>query len=167
MRITKVKFGKKKIFVLYEEQSTDKKGWDDMHVNSADAPRVELLDAMAALGTHVIDLCEFPDKDDHNIVVTGVSISFGKNDVPGAVITARKRLTDSPAGLLINTPFKPFEPYKEGGSRKFLMPEECVEAIKTLIDEAKKYVQGKRAQGVFEFDNGVEEKKEEKAQKAA
>jgi hypothetical protein len=80
------------------------------------------------------------------LTVRGVTITW-TNDIMGACITALKALKGANAPLVLNTPHLPSEPYSEGGSPDFLLPEETAENIGALLNEAEAYIRGERAQG--------------------
>lgn len=119
-------------------------------------PHKDFTDAFAALEVHLRVICDLPStvwKD--KIRITGVSFSCNEDSgVEGAVMTAQAALDNADAPLCFNTPHLPFEQYSEGGVAK-LMPEDAIEALNNLRDEAKKYLEGKASQGDL-FDGSDE-----------
>lgn len=147
MRFLKIKFSKGKVRLEYEVKS--KKGdMDEFYIACSDEPRPEFKDALAALKTDVLNMCELPEDYLTRISVNGVSFSYGGDaEVMGATISASMSLRKSNVPLNLNTPHKPSEPYAESGDGADLLDDECVERLERLIEEAEEYVGGRRAQG--------------------
>ena len=74
-------------------------------------------------------------------------------DVLGAVITATKALTSAPGPLVLNTPHLPADPYSESGGGVPLLAPETVRRIETLMEQARRYIAGERAQGSLFTEN--------------
>lgn len=152
IRFKKIKVDKTgKVILNYDEIIRDD------HVNEytmkcADKPRPQFQKALNGLRRHVAEICELniPPNLAHpnevaNIEVRGVSLSW-TDDIMGVVITALKTLRNSNSPLVLNTPHLPEEPYSEGGDESMCLTSECVDAIRNLIDEAHRYLEGDRQQ---------------------
>lgn len=148
MRIKKVKLEKEdRIFISYEKFKGDTVT-DEVTINTLDKPLGSFLDALQALSADVIEMCELPDSDKNRTMVKGVSFSYsGEKPVMGATITAQKHLAHSLSPLIINTPHKIDEFYGESGDDRQLLSDKCVGRLDDLITEAKRFIEGERAQG--------------------
>ncbi len=149
MRIIKVKHSEKEGRTLVEyEQKAKSNNFDEFTMNCFDLPRPEFLAALKKLIPHVLKMCELPASYMENLNISSVSFSWsGESDTMGATITALKKLRDSHAPLVINTPHKPAEAYNEGGDETNLLTEDCIRDLENLQREAVLYVAGERAQG--------------------
>lgn len=140
-----------------EYENLNKQGnWDEHTMKSAAEPLPSFHHALDNLIPHVVDICELPKGDNlsHSYTVKGVSLSYGgENEVMGATITATRSLAFANSPLVLNTPHKAEDVYSPGGGEDMLLTDECVADLYKLIDEAEKYLSGKRAQAdLFEDD---------------
>ena len=78
-----------------------------------------------------------------------MSFSYSEDGVQGAVISALRELKRSVQPLNLNTPHKPYQPYnpEQGADPDMLMPENIIEHLNEVEDEAQRYIDGDRAQG--------------------
>lgn len=158
IRFTKIKYNPEKggVYIAYQK---GKDFEDEYTVRCTEKPRPEFVKAMQDLAEYVTEICELPSEYTKRIEVTSVSLNYGgPNDTEGATITAKMMLENSNAPLNINTPNKAFEMYNVDADPdpKVLLSEDCVEAIETLEQEARKYIAGYRAQGnLFEAQKEV------------
>lgn len=142
-RLVKIHSGSEMTLVKYTKVE-DKGGSENVTLESADPPLKGLLKALDAMGNHLVEACELPEDWLEDIDVRGVSVTW-KDEVPGIVISAIRKLQHSNSQLNIHTP--PFEP--KGA---------CKEALTALTREALAYVDGKRGQ----LDLGLETTNEKK-----
>lgn len=121
---------------------------DEFLLKCGDAPLPSFVAAFVALIPHAARWLELDPKSGMaaRLTVSGLSVSYA-HGVMGASLTCRVPLVNCQGPLIINCPHKPSEPYGEGGDESVCMPGDTVEAVRTLIDEAWKYVDGERAQG--------------------
>jgi len=144
IRFNKIKYDNKgRVCLVYDEIVSDDKV-NEYSMKCTDAPRGEYKEALAALKIHVVDICEIPKNQAAKLEIRGVSLSW-KDGIMGTVITALKDLERSNAPLVLNTPHLPEESYSKDGEMSCLSLE-CVEDIRTLIEEARRYLEGDRAQ---------------------
>ena len=132
------------VILVYEDETPH--GNDKYTMESFDEPAPEFKKALNGLAQHVIDICELSDEAPDNFNVKGISLS-DTDGITGVTITALKQLVHSNAPLVLNTPHKPFEPYTEGGDTSNCLTSDQIEAVEKLIEAARDYLRGKRAQG--------------------
>lgn len=149
MRFKKIKItSDDKIKLQYEEMN--KLGtWDSFSMTSAEQPVPNFLMALDNLIPHVEEMCELPDGDHqiHPYNVRGISFSYvGEKDTMGATITATRTLNRSNSPLILNSPHKISEPYADGADDTQLMTADCLIDIQQVIERAKDYLNGERAQ---------------------
>jgi len=148
MRFKKIKLtNDDKIHITYEKPNK-KGGWDDFSFNCVDEALPEFYGALGALAEDVVEMCELSPENESRITVRGVSISFaGEAEVMGATISASKALIHSNSPLQLNTPHKIEEPYNEGpGDDNALLSGQCARRLYLLFEQARRYVDGDRAQ---------------------
>lgn len=118
---------------------------DEYQVSVRQAPHPDFAAALDALRQDVLDLCELDGVDVESLDVRGVSFSW-THGIMGATITALRTLKKSNAPLVLNTPFKPSEPYSEegGADEAQLLPSRTIYALGKLMDEASALLAGKR-----------------------
>jgi hypothetical protein len=164
MRITKVKYesnkktGIERLVIAYQEKNKND-GWDDMTLESAEAPRPEFTKRLQDLAPQVVEMCELPEDRQPRIKVRGVSFSYGgEKEVMGAVISASMELLHSVSPLNLVTAHKSSEPYSDGGfdERQILAPKCCM-ALRELQREAMLFVNGERAQQELKLEKKKKE----------
>lgn len=147
MRLTKIKYLNELVIIAWE---VPVKGGRTIKntIESPDDPTPELVEAVAALKPHLIEMCEVEKLPNNLIYTTGVSLSYkGDNDTMNAVLTGVKTHANSGGCLILNSPNKPSENTTgEDTASANLLSEPCVERIEQLIVHAKEYINGKRGQ---------------------
>lgn len=148
MRIRKVKSTKyNQIHMVYEAGPSN---GDEYQFTCRDQAKPEFYEALAAMAEHVIDMCELPLGYLDRIKVRGVSFSYGgENDTMGATISATMELEQSYQDLNLVTPHKASAMYcpDTPDDEKQLLAGDCIDALKALLFECERYIQGERAQG--------------------
>jgi hypothetical protein len=142
MTITRVKSGDK-IAIEYTVL-TDQGDEDQFSLSCSQRALPEFYLALNELGKHVVKICELPDEYASGLTVLGVKFTW-TDEIMGAVISAKKALSDCDSPLFLNTPHMPEKPYSPTGGGKCL-PGETVDALADLKEEAERYVRGERAQ---------------------
>lgn len=164
-RMTKIKIGKE-IHIEYEVQHGESV---DIHVlESIDEPISEFRTALQKLDSDVCEICELGEEEKPRIKVHGISLSYkgqpGKLTM-GAVITASRRLKRTNLSMLINTPYLPEAPLNKKKQTQNdstpKLPPSAATQIYIIIDEARKYLNGIRAQTKMEFRKKTDEKPSE------
>jgi hypothetical protein len=149
VKITKVKLGDE-IEIHYEESDAELKASIILPANDKNMPTPEFKNALLELAPAVCEICEYDRKESPTITVKGISIAYKgeeKEKVMGVVITAMKKLLKTKASMLINTPYLP--EIAKGGAAK-LSPE-AVTQVSEVIEHARLYLSGIRAQTQMEF----------------
>jgi hypothetical protein len=141
LQINKVKYDKKLGLVTIEY---DQIGDDEVKITlkSTDAPLDELVDCFYNLIPYVETICQLPDGYCNDSEIRGVSLSW-TNGIMGVVVTCLIPLDNANSPMVINTPHVPSEQYSEGGQSPVLS-KDVVTVIKTLIEEATRYINGER-----------------------
>jgi hypothetical protein len=157
-RFTKIKYDGSKVRLEYERPRKDDGDADEFLLNSADKPAPELDAALQALAVDVVTICELIPSDVSRLKVRGVTLTY-TNEIQGAVITALKTLTTSHAPMVCNTPHLPSEPYSEGAGdyQPPTWPTGMFDRIAALEAQAKRYLDGERAQATLFADEAAPE----------
>ncbi len=112
---------------------------------SFEEPHPALVNALADAVKSVFHILEWDRSYAAGAVkVTGVSFSESESGVRGAVITGQVALNTADSPFCFNTPHLPFEPYAQGAGGR-IMEKVDVERMELILDEAQKFLDGKRA----------------------
>ena len=148
IRIKKVKFAEKvnKIMMTYDKFVNDQ--YDEYFFNSSEQAAPEFYTALKDLSKHAALLCELPESYKDRLDVYCVTFSYsGENDIMGATMSLKMKLEFSNTDLVLNTPHKKSAPNEgEDFNEVMYLTEECVKALWNVELEARKYIDGKRAQ---------------------
>lgn len=149
MRIKKIKLYPKdtKVKIVYEKTNS-RGGNDEFQIVTAEAPEPEFLESLQGLRGCLVDIAEMPKESIETVCVTGLSLSHcetSKNNV-GVTIIGVKKLLNSNQSLSIITPHKFSDFFGDAGDYKDLMPDGMAPLINIVIDYAKRFVAGERAQ---------------------
>jgi len=144
-RIAKVKLkdGNVEIKILEDQQKAEL----ETTFKSSERPHPDLELALSALEIHVRDILELDAGIwAGGIKITGVTFSMSEETgVEGAVITGQAKLDTSNAPFCFNTPHLAFAQYSPTGESP-VMSDKAIRDVKKVREEAKKYIDGKRAQ---------------------
>lgn len=144
MPFTKIKYSKGEVILQWRDEAAHSTITHEL--SSSDTPRPELVTALAAFGSYILDICEFEATYARELTVQSVSISPSDKTGRGIVVTALKSLAGAYAPLVLNTPFLSEEASSEGGLQ---LPTEAVGFLDRLEAEAHRYRAGERAQQDF------------------
>lgn len=147
MSFTKIKHAKGQTVLEWEDSGPRQSVVHSL--SSHDAPRPELLSALAALERFVLDICELPLTYGEDLTIQSVSLSAHDALGMGVVVTALKKLAAAQSPLVLNTPFVSETASAEGAPR---LPRYMVDLIGTLELEAERFRQGERAQQALALD---------------
>lgn len=139
MEINKIKRSKGEVEINYRTHLTT--GDEERILKSSDEPRSQMIAAFAELRPDVIRVCELDAEDVERIEVLGASIKWRDGEF-SVVLTATKSLISSDTKLLLNTPLK----QSDGKSSTLAMPDGMAKRVRKVIEEAKHYLEGNRAQ---------------------
>lgn len=162
MNVTRIMSKKGKIIINHLEPSEGKGSEPDKHgLESADLPLPEFSAAFNQMKTHLATLLELPKKDVEKLHMECVDIKYSGEAFISVQLKGSRDVSISKAGHSIETSWFGFD---EAGKNKFgeknVMPKECHDDLKKLIDYAEAYLDGDRAQQVLNFD-GDKDKDEE------
>ncbi len=148
-RFKKIKYKAGKVILAYEQ--LNKAGeWDTYTMESTEAPIPAFDLALQGLRRPLLDEVELSEVEPSELTIGSVSLSWTETEdqgtVMGAVISAVRVLKKSNSPMVINSPFKPEQPYTEDGDTDVCLSDDTVEAIELLRIEAIKYIDGERAQ---------------------
>lgn len=143
--ITKVRYGQDKVSANYLVEHPDGRQ-DEYSVICTDQPLAEFDAALQALLEEMPDWCEISQEGYFdNAKVLGVSYSW-KHGIMGAVVTLTRPLRHCGSPLVLNAPHKTEAPYSEGGDYSVCLTKEQADALKKVITECDRYLDGQRAQ---------------------
>lgn len=122
-----------------------------------DNPLPSFVAAFDALAPLVATVCHFPpDYAAINLRVVGLTLGEQGGSQTAALV-ARKGIDDASQEFVFNTPPRLLaDPSEEGSYTPPLDPANA-ELVATLVEEAKRYIRGERAQGQIEFESGAEQ----------
>lgn len=144
-RFTKIKSNGNGVTLLLEEVM-DENNSRDVAFKSADTPHKDFTDAFDAVAKLARKILALPETYARNSFhVGGVSISYGKDDAKGVVISGWINLDTANSPFFFNTPHVPYEAPSEGSSVP-VVPKDGLVALNWLEHEAAEYLGGKRAQ---------------------
>jgi hypothetical protein len=130
-------------------------GDEVMTVKSNENPLPDFGKALDALSPLVCRIAEVPETYALNLKIAGISIGTMR-DVSTVRIHAKKNLSACGKLLSIDTPPVLMEtPKTEGGVTPPLEKSEA-DLVEAVIEEAKRYVKGERAQGTLAIDDDDE-----------
>jgi hypothetical protein len=150
VRILKAKI-KDKVHIEYEIEHN--KITDSITLESEDEALPEFKNALQEMRGAVCEICELDKDNASRIKVLGVSLSYEgepPNRRMGAVVTATRRLEKTNGTMLLNTPYL-LEATNDKKNSRGVMPAELENQIGLMINEARRYLNGERAQTKIDF----------------
>ena len=151
MTINKVKITDGRLRIEYEEASKVRPdSVNEFVLVCSEDPRPSFHKAMIELLPHAMQLLELASYDS-GCKVSGLSLSYSKSGVMGAVVTIQKALKGANSPLVLNTPHCPAAPYSETGDWTTCLTSQFVTAIEDVCVEAEAYVKGARDQKVMDL----------------
>ena len=139
MRFKKIKWDQKAVTLIWTTESGTETHEHDL--TSMQEPHTDLNDALQALNTDVLNVCEI-DAACEDLRVQSVTLSYSeKTGLRGAVVTALKPVRIANAPVVLNTPHLT----EAGDDPKGVMPPSMWRRILALELEAQAYLNGKRA----------------------
>lgn len=144
-RFTKIKINGGGV-ILHLEEKMDENNSRDVVFKSADSPHSDFTEAMARVALYARLMLGLPEDYARNSFhVGGVSLSYGKDDAKGVVISGWINLTSTNSPFFFNTPHLPYTKPSESSTVP-VVPAEGLLALNLLEYEAAAYLSGKRAQ---------------------
>lgn len=147
-KISKIKFDDNSTII---EESWFEKGNAKDTRHTRILPRhPDFINAMAALGKHVIQVLDLPEDYENGLKVQSVAISQNETQGRGVVVTSLKYLEGISAPFVMNTPHL-HQDLSDNGKSKVPFELDC--ALDVLVQEARLYLGGKSSQlDMFEGD---------------
>jgi len=154
LTILKVRRTRKHVLISYRNGHEE-------HPNfkSSDMPLPAFDQAISALAPLVCELLHLPEKYVENMRAIGVTIADGSGNEMVTVI-AQKSLDDANGPFNIATPLRLMETPTVEGSYSPPLTSKQADLVDEVIEQAKQYILGNRAQGQIEF-KGEEDEAEE------
>lgn len=144
MHFTKIKYDGKKVELAWTVQQ---KSTEITHtLTSSEKPLPALPQALNAFNDFVETLLEVQPGWMDNAKVTGLSINTEEDGRSGLVVTSQRKLADTNAPLVINTPHLR-EPTKLGEEGPGFLPDGVMDLVDYAERAAEDFVKGKRSQG--------------------
>jgi len=146
MTIRKVKWDGQEIEIKYEV-TTAGGILEEYDFKCSDKPAPSFVKALEGLRPHIARICEMAPGWETDLDVRGVSITWGGEggEIMGMVATALKPLAIAKCYLVINTPHAIEKAYNASAAC-LLLPSGCPAALRKLMEEAAKYINGEREQ---------------------
>lgn len=142
-----VKRTRRFIFIAYD------KGDEVLTVRSNENPLPAFIQALEALGPLVGIICHLPKEYTAvNLRVQAVTLDT-QGGARTVSITAQKSLDDAGKALKLVTPPRLLEHPTEEGSYTPPLEKDALGLVEELIEQAKEYVKGNRAQGTIPLDD--------------
>lgn len=148
--IAKVKRTRKRLFVSWNN------GSEDRSVNSTENALPDFQTSLDALAPLVCEICAWPAEYAVNLRVIGV-VMGEQGEADTVSIIAQKSLVDAGKALNIATPPRLLAHPTEPGSYTPPLMDAQAELVWALIEAAKDYAKGNRAQGELPGIGGIEE----------
>lgn len=166
LTILKVRRTRKHVQISY-------RNGDEQHeLKSRDNPLPAFDSAINALSPLVCELVHLPAEYVTNMRAIGITISDGSGNEMVTVIAA-KSLDDANGPFNIATPLRLMDQPTEEGSYSPPLSSEQVALIDEVVEQAKAYIRGERAQGQIQLesdadadsdDDGDEEEQDDESQ---
>lgn len=144
---TRIKIGSDlKVQLCYQTIREDGK-YDNHQFECPDFPLESFTQAMASLRKYALELAEYSTAEAvlQRTKVLAVSMKYHSDErIMSASITIEIALQHSPGTLTIKTPSKFTEKLNDYTASNMILPEECVNDLDLLHEEAQKYLNGER-----------------------
>jgi hypothetical protein len=159
LTILKVRRTRKHVVIRYRN------GNDTHNIECSDMPLPAFDNAIAALAPLVCELIKVPASYVENMRAVGLTITDGSGNEQVTIIAA-KSLDDANGPLNIATPLRLMDLPEAEGSYSQPLGANQVALIDEVVEQAKAYVLGERAQGQIEFKKEDEDADDDDADTA-
>ncbi len=144
--INKVRLTRRNVIIEYHN------GSESLSITSPENPLPEFKAAIADLVPLILAICHLPEDYGTNLVASGLTVT----DKGLVTLQAKKSFDDASGPLNIATPLRLLDTPEEEGTYSPALDDDQVALIDEVIEQAKRYVLGERAQGVL-FTEDVED----------
>jgi hypothetical protein len=159
MGIRSVRIKRRAVVISYENEG------ETHDISSRDNPLPAFTKAVEALASLVLDVLHLPTEYQHGLKPTGLTVT-GKQGTQLVTVIAQKELTDCNSPFNITTPLRFLSVPEEEGSYSPPLSTKQVALVDAVISEAKKYINGDRAQGQLPLEPDADGFEEETAEDA-
>jgi len=151
--LEKLKIKDETILIRYRVTGGEGRYPETITLEGTEPPLEALKAALQGMAEHAVRMMEAPAHWAEELTVLSVTVTH--HDVDGLVITSLRKLDNSDAPLVLNTPHFTFgarDDFQELG----IASTECIETLDQLAALAFDYVDGERKQRVLEFETRAE-----------
>lgn len=141
MYVQKVRLTLSKVAIDYKTPTGESHS-----LECSDAPLPSFVAAIHALSALILDVLHLPSDYGEHLTPTGLTLT-DKQEAKLVTITGKKDLPDAHAPFNIATPLRFLEHPETEGSYSPSLTDKQVALVEEVLEEAKKYVKGERAQG--------------------
>lgn len=159
MKIKSIRLTKKLVSISYENAN------EDHELSSQDRPLQEFFDAVEGLRPLILHILHLPEDYGATLTPTGLTLA-DKQDVQLVCLVAKKDLPECHSPFNIATPLRFLEHPKEEGTYSPALMDEHVALVQKVIDAAKAYIQGNRAQGTLPLGDDKDAQEDSKGDDA-
>lgn len=151
MYVQKVRLTRSKVAVEYKTPTGESHS-----LECSDAPLPSFVAAIHALAALILDVLHLPSDYGEHLTPTGLTLT-DKQEAKLVTITGKKDLPDAHAPFNIATPLRFLAHPETEGSYSPPLTDDQVALVEEVLEEAKKYVKGERAQGQLPLDSTDDE----------
>jgi hypothetical protein len=155
MYIQKVRLTRSKVAISYRTPTGE-----DHHVETSDAPLPSFVAAIHALAPLIVAIVHLPGEYAEKLTPLGLTL-VDKQDSKLVTLSGKKDLPDSHSPFNISTPLRFLEHPKEEGTYSPALTDAEVALVNEVIEEAKRYLRGERAQGSLPLDSTTDDADDE------
>lgn len=153
MKIQEVRVKSRSVSISYENEGSD------YSITSKDVPLPAFYKAIEALRGTILGILHLPAEYVEGLKPIGLTVA-DKQEVQLVCLVAQKSLPECHSPFNIATPLRFMEHPKEEGSYSPALEGADLEVISEVIEQAKAYVRGDRAQGQLPLGDAPEHPEE-------
>lgn len=137
--INKVRLTRRNVIIEYHN------GSESLSITSPENPLPEFKSAIVALVPLILAICHLPDDYGTNLTASGLTLT----EKGLVTLQGKKSFDDASGPLNIATPLRFLDTPEEEGTYSPALDPKQVALIDEVIEQAKRYILGERAQGVL------------------
>ena len=151
MYVQKVRLTRSKVAVEYRTPTGEAHS-----LECADAPLPSFVAAIHALAPLILEVVHLPAEYGDHLTPTGLTLT-DKQEAKLVTLTGKKELPDAHAPFNIATPLRFMAHPETEGSYSPPLTDAQVALVNEVLEEAKRYVKGERAQGQLPLDGATDD----------